>query len=108
MMWSRIVIETLLPMTETNETQWKDVDDGRSELGRGFWLKGLGVFLLWVVIAFVVLVFVTRAIYAWGLLIGVGVVVALGLFAAWWKDRREQKAYVETDKADNSLPDHQV
>ena len=91
-------------MTETNETQWRDVDDGSKDLGRGFWLKGAGVFLLWVVIAFVILFFVTRAIYAWGLLIGVGVIVAIGLFAAWWKDRKEQEAYVETEKLDKSLP----
>lgn len=95
-------------MTETNETQWRDVDDGSKDLGAGFWLKGLGVFLLWVVIAFVILFFVTRAIYAWGAVIGFGLLVVIALFAAWWKDRKEQEAYVETDKADTSLPDHQA
>lgn len=95
-------------MTETNETQWRDVDDGSKDLGAGFWAKGAAVFVMWAAIAFVILFFVTRAIYAWGILIGFGLLVAIGLFAAWWKDRKEQEAYVETDKADRSLPDHQA
>ena len=37
-----------------------------------------------------------------------GLLVAIALFVAWWKDRKDQEAYVETDKADNSVPDHQV
>lgn len=95
-------------MTETGETQWRDVDDGSKDLGAGFWLKGAGVFILWAVIAFVILFFVTRAIYAWGVLIGFGLLVAVGLFVAWWKDRKEVEAYEETDKVDTSLPDHQA
>jgi uncharacterized membrane protein len=95
-------------MTETDETQWRDVDDGSKDLGAGFWLKGAGVFALWAIIAFVVLFFVTRAIYAWGVVIGFGLLVAILLFAAWWKDRREEEPYVETDKVDKSLPDHQA
>lgn len=95
-------------MTETDETQWKDVDDGSKDLGFGFWAKGAGVFLLCGIVLFIILFFVTRAIYAWGVLAGFVLLVAIALFAAWWKDRKEVEAYEETDKVDKSLPDHQA
>jgi hypothetical protein len=70
-----------------------DFEDGSAEeadsLGFGFWAKTAGLILLGGIVLFIFLILFTRAIYAWGVLAGFGLLVAGVLLAAWLHDRRE-------------------
>ncbi len=60
------------------------------EPGSGFWWKVIGGVLLFGIVAFVLLLVLTRAVYAWGIggaILGV-IVVLLGF--AWFYDRRDK------------------
>jgi hypothetical protein len=59
--------------------------------GSGFWWKVIGGVLLFGIAAFIVVLLLTRAVYAWG--VGgacVGVIVVL-LGVAWFHDRRDKR-----------------
>ena len=70
-----------------------DFEDGSAEeadsLGFGFWAKTAGAILLGGIVLFILLILFTRAIYAWGVLAGFGLLVAAVLLGAWIHDRRE-------------------
>ena len=70
-----------------------DFEDGSAEeadgLGFGFWAKTAGALLLGFAVLFICLFLFTRAVYAWGSLVGFGLLVAVVLLAAWLHDRRE-------------------
>jgi hypothetical protein len=56
----------------------------------GFWWKVIGGVLLFGIVAFILLLLLTRAVYAWGIggaFLGV-IVVLLGF--AWYYDRRDK------------------
>ena len=66
------------------------MDDG---LGRGFWLKFVGLLLLGAIAAILVFVLIADAWYRWGFFGGILVVGALLLGVAYISDRRSQKRY---------------
>jgi hypothetical protein len=60
-------------------------------LGAKFWLWLAGVLIGGAVVLFIVLMFITRAMYAWGFF---GALLALGVVCAgfaWWFDRRNKQ-----------------
>jgi len=60
-------------------------------LGFGFWAKIAGVVLLCGIGLFILLILITRAAYAYGVLVTFGILVAVLLFVVWIRDRREIK-----------------
>jgi Ca2+/Na+ antiporter len=64
-----------------------DFDD----LGFGFWAKLAGLFLVGGIVLLIVLLIVSKAVYAWGLLGGFLFLAAIALVAGWIFDRHDKK-----------------
>jgi hypothetical protein len=62
------------------------------DLGAGFWFRAAGMFVLGAVILFLVLFFLLKAIYAWGVLAALLVLAVIALIFGWYTDRRNAGA----------------
>jgi hypothetical protein len=70
--------------------------DDDSGLGFSFWAKFAGVVVVFGIAAFVLLLILTRAVYAWGFFGAMMVFVAILLLIAWFYDRRHIERYEES------------
>jgi hypothetical protein len=70
--------------------------DDDSGLGFSFWAKFAGVVVVFGIAALVLLLILTRAVYAWGFFGAMLFFVAILLLVAWFYDRRQIERYEES------------
>jgi hypothetical protein len=58
------------------------------DLGAGFWFKMAGLFVVGAIVLFIFMIFLLKAIYAWGFLGAFLVLAVLALVVGWFTDRR--------------------
>jgi hypothetical protein len=75
-----------------SEAAFWDSGAQMDDLGAGFWFKAAGIFVLGAIVLFVVLIFLLKAIYAWGFLAAFLVLAVIALIFGWYTDRRNAGA----------------